>query len=358
MAPVAALMLPLGVSAVPVLGDRSPWTHGPAAVLRDARLLPPLTSIAGALAAHWWRLRGSGGGVCSDWRSCVLKPVSRLLCGDEQGLRGLYGPFLVAPAGVYVDASAALLRAVDRSGGTRCLERYLELARLLEDAAGRLMPGKRFEASREAARLLEEMTGEGCLVPAEKLVRTHTHVALDHASRTVGYGLLYSQAYADYWTLAAGAEAGRVYVAAVAECGNQPEPGPGGLMQLGPRGSPYSLTLQAVDGAAGAGDWPGRGAGCGWRWIATSPAPICRTGELDRLAPRHPLAPRLTLVARSYTATAGGRRYVKDAPWPSLAPGTLLRCPAPRLLAPLAAAPSLEELAAAARALLAATDKP
>ncbi len=350
MGAVAALFEPLGLARLPALGDRSPWTHGPAVVLRDARLLPPLTSLVGALASQWWRSRG--GGSCGSWCVCVLEPASRLLCGDRGRLEALYGPFLVTPRGVYVDASRGLLRVLD-SGGKQdsCLDKYLELARHARRAAGSLLPGDRVRENTEAKKILDEMRSNGCLVGAEELLASMTRVGLNPGTKTVGYGLLYSQVQADYHGAAArlaGRDAPRAAVALTAHCSNEGETLEA-LVEVGPQGTPYRLTTHPVDTGTS------HVAHLEPLWLATSPTPLRCTAEARCLNPLHPLAPPLTPVAWSYTRTGSRGEplgYVKEAMMLGLAPGTLAWKEPPRLLAPLVTAPSLEELLREAKAAL------
>ena len=306
LATVAALFRPLGTVNLPVLGDRAPWTHGPAMVLREYGLLPPLHTLLGALAAKYWALRGGGG--CSDWWSCVAAPAARLLCGsgaDPRGVR-VYGPFLVTARGVYIDATTALLRV--HGGDGDCLDRYLEAASLIQEAAAALLPARRARLRRQAAEKLQ-----GCIAEAERVAWVAEHVGLQPLSKTAAHGLLYSMAKADYYALAEGTPA----VAVTATCPGQASDGEHlGLARVGPRGSIHVLAIHRLTAEP-------QGGGSQAPLVVTSPAPMNPGASACEQA-IHPLgAKTTTIIVKSYSISASSG-YTKHLPAPAYTPGTVL----------------------------------
>ncbi len=308
MALAAALLRPLGTVNLPVLGDRAPWTHGPAMVLREYGLLPPLHTLLGALAAKYWALRGGGG--CSGWRSCVAEPAARLLCGsdaDPHGVR-IYGPFLVTARNVYIDATAALIPIHGEKGD--CLDRYLEAARLIREAAQALLPAKRAQLHRRARELLS-----GCTIGAERVAWAAEHVGLQPRTKTAAHGLLYSMAKADYYALAEGAPA----VAVTATCPQATETRREdlGLATVGPRSSLHTLAIHRAEAQPQEGD-PGAPP-----LLVTSPAPLSPAAAGCEHAV-HPLGARTTTILVKSYSTGPARGYTKHLPAPAYTPGTVL----------------------------------
>ncbi len=327
MAAAAAVYTPLSGLRLFGAGDRSARSPAPGAVPRDEPLLPRLETLLGSMAAVYAELRGLR---CTSWESCVLIAALRLLLGEEVGgLCAVSPPMLVAETRsgeqrVYMDAGSWLLR-VD-SG--KALRGYIGAAELLYRSLVEQLPRRRLEAEEKVEDVIHGLIEEGSLIPFYAVSRRLTHVAINPASKTTVYNLLYSLPWISYNTVATqpggkALETLRARIVVIAACSKGEPQSLDTTATLGPKSTPSRLRIRAspsgaADTLLGAPEQPPGGslvaslqplACCPKAIHPGNPAPLELHVAAYRTSPRYGAPPETTPLR------------------PALRPGTLLLSP-------------------------------